>query len=277
MVLTLDIGNSQIFGGVFQDKELLLQFRKSHNQILSSDEAGIYFKAVLRENNIDPALIERIVMCSVVPDLMHSVASACMKYFNIRPFVLRTGVKTGLNIKYRNPQEVGADRIANSIAGTQLYPDKNLVIVDLGTATTFCVVNKKREYLGGLILPGLRLMMESLEWGTSKLPKVEITKSFEVVARSTIENIQSGLYLGNLCLLEGLISRIKQEHFANEELYVIGTGGFSKIYEDQGIFHYWVPGLILQGLKFALELNSSHINSASSHERNKYETTSDAF
>lgn len=273
MILTLDIGNSQIFGGVFQENKLLLQFRKAHNHVLSSDEAGIYFKAVLRENNIDPALIERIVMCSVVPDLMHSVASACVKYFNIRPFVLRSGVKTGLNIKYRNPQEVGADRIANSIAGTQLYPNKNLIIIDMGTATTFCVVNKNREYLGGLILPGLRLMMESLEWGTSKLPKVEITKSFEVVARSTIENIQSGLYVGNLCILEGIISRIKQEYFADEEVYVVGTGGFSKLFEDQGIFNHWIPGLILQGLKMALDLNSSHNPS----ERNKYETSSDAF
>lgn len=273
MVLTLDIGNSQIFGGVFQDDKLLLQFRKAHNHVLSSDEAGIYFKAVLRENNIDPALIERIVMCSVVPDLMHSVASACLKYFNIRPFVLRSGVKTGLNIKYRNPQEVGADRIANSIAATQLYPEKNIVIIDMGTATTFCVINKKREYLGGLILPGLRLMMESLEWGTSKLPKVEITKSFDVVARSTIENIQSGLYLGNLAILEGILARMKQEHFPEEEVLVIGTGGFSKLYEDQGIFHKWIPGLILQGLKFALDLNSSH----TLQERNKYETSPDAF
>ncbi len=274
MILALDIGNSQIFGGVFSGEELLLQFRKAHSQVLSSDEAGIYFKAVLRENNIDPKNIERIVMCSVVPDLMHSIASACVKYFHIRPFVLRTGVKTGLNIKYRNPSEVGTDRIANSIAGTHMFPDKNLIIVDMGTATTFCVVTKKREYLGGLILPGLKLMMESLEWGTSKLPKVEIVKSFEVVARSTIENIQSGLYVGNLCILEGIISRIKQEYFAEEEVLVIGTGGFSKLFEDQEIFHEWVPGLILKGLKYALDLNSSHSNVV---ERNKYETTNDAF
>jgi type III pantothenate kinase len=269
MILTLDIGNSQIFGGVFDGERLLLQFRKAHNHILSSDEAGIYFKAVLRENNVDPAKIERIVMCSVVPDLMHSVASACVKYFNIRPFVLRSGVKTGLNIKYRNPGEVGADRIANSIAGSHLYPEKNLIIVDMGTATTFCVVSKKREYLGGLIVPGLRLMMESLEWGTSKLPKVEIVQSFEVVARSTIENIQSGLYVGNLCILEGVIARIKQEYFAQEEVLILGTGGFSKLFADQNIFHHWIPGLILQGLKFALDLNSS--------ERNRYETSTDAF
>lgn len=124
MILTLDIGNSQIFGGVFDKGLLVLQFRKAHRQVLSSDEAGIYFKTVLRENGIDPKAIERIALCSVVPDLMHSIASACLKYFQLRPFVLRSGAKTGLNIKYRNPQDVGADRIANAIAGTQLFPEK---------------------------------------------------------------------------------------------------------------------------------------------------------
>jgi type III pantothenate kinase len=265
MILTLDVGNSQIFGGVFEGDRLVLQFRKAHKQILSSDEAGIYFKNVLRENNVDPKSIHRIALCSVVPDLMHSIGSACLKYFNLRPFVLRSGVRTGLNIKYRNPQEVGADRIANSIAATQLYPQKNIIIVDMGTATTFCVINKNREYLGGLILPGLRLMMESLEWGTSKLPKVEIVKTTEIVARSTIENIQSGLYFSNICILEGVISRIKQEYFPEEEVMVIGTGGFSKLFGDLNIFHKLVPGLILQGLKFALDLNSS--------ERTKNEQT----
>lgn len=127
----------------------------------------------------------------------------------------------------------------------------------MGTATTFCVITKNKEYLGGLILPGPRLMMESLEWGTSKLPQVEIVKAKDLVARSTVENIQSGLYFSNLCILDGIISRIKQQHFPDEELMVIGTGGFSSMFEDQAIFHKWIPGLILQGLKFALELNSS--------------------
>lgn len=264
MILTLDIGNSQIFGGVFDDQKLLLQFRKAHRQVLSSDEAGLYFKSVIRENNIDPKAIHRIAMCSVVPDLMHSVGSACMKYFDVRPFVLRGGVRTGLNIKYRNPTEVGTDRIANAIAGTHLFPGKNLIIIDMGTATTFCAISKTRDYMGGMILPGPRLMMESLEWGTSKLPQVEIVKSNEVVARSTVENIQSGLYFGNVAILEGLLSRIKQQYFPNDEVTVIGTGGFASLFEDLGIFHEWIPSLILQGLRLALELNGS--------ERKNHET-----
>ena len=273
MILTLDIGNSQIFGGVFDGDELLLQFRKAHRQLISSDEAGIYFKSVLRENGIDPASIKRIAVCSVVPDLMHSIGSACLKYFQLRPFVLRSGARTGLNIKYRNPQEVGADRIANAIAGTHLFPNRNLIIIDMGTATTFCVVTKHKEYLGGLILPGPRLMMESLEWGTSRLPQVEIVKAKELVARSTVENIQSGLYFSNVCILDGIISRIKQEYFPNEEVMVLGTGGFAKIFEDQNIFHKWIPGLILQGLKFALDLNSSAAGKDSNKERLQNEPT----
>ena len=149
MLLCLDIGNTQIFGGVFKDDKIVLQFRKSSKLSSSSDEFGIFFREVLRENNFNPKDISGIAMCSVVPDVVYSIRNGCIKYFGIDPFILQAGVKTGLKIKYLNPQEVGSDRIANAIAAIQLHPNKNIVVIDFGTATTFDVISKEKEYLGG--------------------------------------------------------------------------------------------------------------------------------
>lgn len=160
MVLCLDVGNTQIHGGVFNKEELILQFRRTSRQHYSSDELGVFFRTVLRENNIEPEVIKRISVCSVVPDINHSLRSACLKYFRTEPFFLKPGVKTGLKIKYRNPLEVGTDRIANAIAVTHLYPNKNIIVVDFGTATTFCVISKSKEYLGGIILQLLHLFLQ---------------------------------------------------------------------------------------------------------------------
>lgn len=173
MILALDVGNSQIFGGVYEKDQLKFRFRKTSKTGASSDEIGIFLRSVLRENGMDPSQVQNIAMCSVVPDVVHSMKNACKKYFNINPFVLQAGVKTGLKINYRNPLEVGADRIANAISATHLYPQKNLLIVDLGTATTFCAVSKNKDYLGGSIAAGMRLQMEALESQTAKLPSVE--------------------------------------------------------------------------------------------------------
>ena len=177
MILLLDVGNSQIFGGVIENEtdmppQFLFRFRKSTQSSSSSDEIGLFLKMVLKENNIDPRSIKKVGICSVVPDAMHSLKGACQKYFGINAFILQAGVRTGLKIKYRNPLEVGADRIANSVAAIHLYPNRNVVIVDLGTATTFCALSSEKEYFGGAIIPGLRISMEALESRTAKLPSV---------------------------------------------------------------------------------------------------------
>ncbi len=256
MILTLDVGNSQIYGGVFEGEDLRLQFRKSSKQGVSSDEIGLFLRSALRENNLDPAFIRKIALCSVVPDLVHSLKNACRKYFDINPFILQAGTKTGLKIRYRNPVEVGSDRIANAVAATHLYPGKNLIIVDLGTATTFCAVTADKEYLGGIIIPGLRISMEALDSQTAKLPSVEISAPETLVGRSTIESIQSGLYHGNLCLLKELPKGIKRESFRGEEALVVGTGGFSRLFEKEGVFDSLCSELVLIGLKQALQMNT---------------------
>lgn len=256
MILALDVGNTQIYGGVFDKDKMLLSFRRNSKQGSSSDEVGIFLRTVLRENDIDPSKITQIAFCSVVPDVIYSLRGACRKYFDINPFILQAGVKTGLKIKYRNPVEVGADRIANSIAATHLYPNKNLIIVDLGTATTFCAVSKDKDYLGGSIVAGLRLSMESLEAKTSKLPSVEIVAMNEALGRSTIESLQSGLYYGHIGTIKEISERISKECFDGDKPFIIGTGGFANLFEKEKIFDVIVPDLVLKGLLFSLKMNA---------------------
>ncbi|MFZ4077651.1 MAG: type III pantothenate kinase [Legionellaceae bacterium] len=254
MMLCLDVGNSHIYGGVFVGEDLHLRFRQT-SKTSTSDELGIFLKNVLRENHCDPATIQTIAICSVVPQLDYSLRSACIKYFSVEPFFLQAGVKTGLNIKYRNPVDVGADRIANAIAATQQYPNQNLIIMDFGTATTFCVVSAEKAYLGGAILPGLRLSMDALSNNTAKLPAVDIMRVDEVVGRSTIESIQSGIYFGALGGARELIHRIKQRTFPKQEVTVLATGGFSVLFDKQGLYDFLLPDLVLQGVRIAALMN----------------------
>lgn len=259
MTLCIDIGNTQIHGGIFDNGNLRLQFRKTSRSQFSSDEIGIFLRSVLRENNFDTNSIKEISICNVVPDLLHSIVRGCIKYFQINPFILKPGVKTGLKIKYRNPLEVGTDRISNAIAATKLFPNKNLVIIDFGTATTFDVITKVKEYLGGIIIPGVRLSMESLNKNTAQLPNVEIYKPQNVVGRSTEESIRSGLYYGQKAIVESIKKQIISEAFNNENVMMIATGGFSSLFENENLFDIVIPDLVLIGLYEALQLNKDII------------------
>lgn len=257
MILALDVGNTQIYAGLFNnDGKMVASFRKNSKSSSSSDEVGIFLRSAIRENGFSPENVQQIAICTVVPDVLYSIRGACKKYFNLSPFVLQAGVKTGLKIKYRNPLEVGADRIANSIASSALYPDKNLIIIDLGTATTFCAVSKEKEYLGGTIIAGLKISMESLESRTAKLPAVEIEERFEALGRSTVESIQSGLYYGHLGQMKEISQRLHKECFPNDNPVIIGTGGFSHLFEKENIFSTTIPDLVLKGLLLSLSLNT---------------------
>ncbi|MBO9666681.1 MAG: type III pantothenate kinase [Bdellovibrio sp.] len=256
MILCLDVGNTQIYAGLFDKDKMLASFRKNSKSGASSDETGIFLRSAIRENGYDPAKVTQIAICSVVPEVIYSLRGACMKYFNINPFILQAGVKTGLRVKYRNPLEVGADRIANSIAGTHLYPNKNLIIVDLGTATTFCAVTKEKDYLGGSIVAGLRLCMEALESKTAKLPSVEIVAMHEALGRTTVESIQSGLYYSHLGAMKEIIAKVTKECFQDEKPFVIGTGGFSSLFEKEKVFDVVIPDLVLKGMLISLQQNA---------------------
>ncbi len=257
MILTLDVGNTQIYGGVFNDQgNLIHTFRKKTAPNISSDELGLFLKSVLRENDIQPESIRKISVCSVVPEINHSIKNCGKKYFKLTPFFLEAGARTGLKIKYKNPIEVGADRIANAIAAVHTFPGKNLILIDMGTATTFCAVTAEKDYLGGIIIPGLRIAMESLARNTAKLPTVEIVPPSELMGRSTVDSIQSGLYYGNLAILKDITQRIRKEYFQNSaETMVIGTGGFSRLFEKENVFNVFSPDLVLYGLLQALKMN----------------------
>ncbi len=255
MILALDVGNSQIFGGVFHEGELTIRFRKQSRLSTSSDELGLFLRSVLRENGGDPSSVEQIAVCSVVPEIIYSLRSCCRKYFGLDPFILQAGAKTGLRIRYRNPLEVGPDRIANAIAATHLYPNHNVIIVDFGTATTFDAVSADRDFLGGIIVPGIRISMEALEKNTARLPNVEIVPPAELIGRSTVECIQSGLYFGNRAVVQDLTREIRAQTFRGEPVLVIGTGGFSRLFERERLFDAVNPDLILVGLEHALSLN----------------------
>lgn len=256
MMLCLDIGNSHIFGGVLKGQDLQLTFRKASKAGASSDELGLFFRSVLRENGIDPASIKAIAMCSVVPEVVYTISASCRKYFDLAPFILQAGVKTGLKIGYQNPLEVGADRIANAVAGTQLYPDQDLLIIDLGTATTLCAIGKGKNYKGGVIVPGLRMSMEALYSGTSKLGAVEIVRTERALGRTTASSIQSGLFFGHLGALNEIIRHVVDEEFAGVRPTVLATGGFASLFEGTGLYDLAIPELVLQGLRMAHELNS---------------------
>lgn len=255
MILTVDVGNTQITGGLFDDDKLVLQFRRTTSVGNSSDELGVFFRSVLRENGFHWQKIERIGVCSVVPSINYSLSSAFTKYFNKSALFIQAGIKTGLKLKYANPKEIGADRIAGAIGAAALYPEKNLIIIDMGTATTIDVVTDQKEYLGGAILPGLRISVDALANGTAKLPIVEIIKPEHSCGTNTIEAIQSGLYYGNLGGIKELKSQFEKTVLAGKKPYVLGTGGFSRIFEETKIFDELCPELVLLGIKKALELN----------------------
>ena len=255
MILCLDVGNSQVYSGLFEDGHLRAQFRRTSLEHSSSDELGVLFRSVVRENQVDPDAVQFIAICCVVPDMLYSLRACCQKYFGVEPLILRPGIKTGLKIGYRDPKEVGADRIADAVGAIKLFPGRNLIVADFGTATTLCAITRDKEFLGGNIIPGVRLAMEALEAKTAQLPSVEIVPPASAFGRSTIESIQAGLYWSNVGMMRELVARITAEVFSDEAPLVIGTGGFAQLFTREKLFDHLVPDLILTGLMEIIRLN----------------------
>jgi len=240
---------------------IMLRFRYDTKQNSTSDQVGIFLRSVLRENSINCNEIKQIGICSVVPSIDYSLRAACKKYFQIDPFFLQAGIKTGLKIQVKNPLEVGADLIATAIAATNCYPRKNIIIVDLGTATTFSAVTKEKCYLSGAIIPGIKIAMQSLQSNTAKLPSVEIIAPEQAIGRTNIANIQSGLYFSHLGAIREITTRFITEAFQDERPIIIGTGGFAYLFQETKIFDVILPDLVLDGIKLALYYNSARVHS----------------
>lgn len=264
MLLCLDIGNTHMLGGVFDKKNLITRFRYATHLIGTSDQLGIFLINFLLAKKIDPENISATAISSVVPSCDYTIKHTVSSYLKSSIFTLQTGVKTGLNIKYKNPKEVGADRIANAIGAVNAFPNKNIIVVDMGTATTVCAITKTRDYLGGTILPGMRLGMEALRSNTAKLMTVDIEEPDSCLGRTTRESIQAGLFYGQLGALKEVINQFKKNIFMDEAVTVIGTGGFAQLYKDKLVFDVLLPDLVLHGLYNAYE--NSYSNSVSSNE-----------
>lgn len=255
MNLCIDVGNSQIFGGVLDGSKNMLSFRLNTQSKTTSDELGISLSTILQNNKISPEDIQKIVICSVVPSADHALKEACKNYLHKEPLFLKNDLKTNLTIKYKNPREVGADLIANSIAAVHKYPQKNIIIASFGTATVLSAITAKGEFLGGSILPGFRVSMEALAHNTAKLPHIDITKPNYILGSTTQECIQSGLFISQLGAVNEFVKGINEAYFKEEPPIVLATGGFSYLFENQKPFDAVIPDLILQGLQVFLQMN----------------------
>jgi type III pantothenate kinase len=252
MLLCLDVGNTHLLGGVFSKNKLVLRFRYATPLLGTADQFGIFLVNILALHSLSSSEVKAIALSSVVPNYDYTLRHCFAQYFKTATcFLLQQGVKTGLNIRCKNPNEVGADRIANAVGAIAAFPGIPLIVVDMGTATTLCAITKNADYLGGAILPGMRLCMEALKNNTAKLMAVDIEVPGSYIGRTTRESIQSGLYYGHLGALKELILGFKKEIFAGESAKVLGTGGFSQLYEGRGLFDTIIPDLVLLGLQKA--------------------------
>lgn len=246
MIFVLDVGNTNIVLGVFKDGELFQHWRIGTSQLKTEDEYAMTIKELFWNEGITFQDITGIIISSVVPPIMSSLELMCNKYFHVKPLIIGPGIKTGLDIKYENPREVGADRIVNAVAAIDLY-DCPLVIVDFGTATTFCYLNEKKQYMGGVIAPGINISTEALFTHASKLPRIEITKPDLVVGRNTVSAMQAGIFYGYVGQVERIVNGIKEQF--QSEPKVIATGGLaSLIAQGTTIIDRVDPFLTLKGL-----------------------------
>lgn len=254
MIFVLDVGNTNITLGVYEGKKLINYWRINTDRGKSSDEFGMFILDLFRYENIKITDIKAIVIASVVPPIMYSLEHALRKYFKIEPIIVGPGVKTGINIKYDNPKEVGSDRIVNAVAACNLYGSP-VIIVDFGTATTFCAISSKNEYLGGVICPGIRISAEALYQKTAKLPRIEIAKPDNVIGKDVVTSMQSGMVYGYIGKVDYVVKRIKKE-MDEDNIKVIATGGLARLIASESETIQKINGLItLEGLRIIYEMN----------------------
>ncbi|MDM8518471.1 type III pantothenate kinase [Anaerolineales bacterium HSG6] len=257
MLLTIDIGNTNITFGVYDLDETTLPLRyhwrikTDHGRL--SDEYGIIMLGMMRHEKIDYEHIHGVAIASVVPPLTPVFETMVERYIHQTPLVVAAGVKTGIKIRYDSPRDVGADRIVDAVAAYRLYGGP-ACIVDFGTATTFDAISKRGDYLGGAIAPGIGIAAEALFSQTSKLPRVDLVRPPRAIGRNTVQAIQSGLLFGYVGMVEGMVERYKIE--LGDDLRVIGTGGLAEIVAKETsaieVVNQW---LTLEGLRMIWEMN----------------------
>lgn len=254
MILVFDVGNTNIVLGVYKGKKLVKSWRVSTDKNKTSDEYGLLISQLFNHNNISIEALEAVVISSVVPTIMYSLQAMSIKYLKKHPLVVGPGIKTGMNIKYDNPRAVGADRIVNAVSAYEKYGGP-IIIVDLGTATTFCAISQDGDYLGGTIMPGVKIASEALFQRAAKLPKVEIKKPKTAICKNTISSIQSGLIYGHIGAVDGIVERMEKELGGHVEA-VIATGGLSTLIASESKTIDRIDKMLtLDGLRIIYERN----------------------
>ena len=254
MIFVIDVGNTNMTMGVFQGKKMEATFRIMTKTPRTSDEYGIMITQLLKNNGIEVTDIEGAIIASVVPDVMHSLGSAIIKYFGVKPVVVSAGIKTGIRIVTENPRQVGPDRIVDAVGAYTLYGGP-AIVVDFGTATTFDVIGPDGTFEAGVIAPGIRTSAQSL-WGEADmLPAIEIRKPNSILAKETITAMQAGLVYGQIGQTEYIIKRMKEES-GYPDAKVIATGGLGKmIANETDMIDVYDSQLTLKGLRFIYEKN----------------------
>ncbi|MEW6033556.1 MAG: type III pantothenate kinase [Chloroflexota bacterium] len=253
MLLTIDIGNTNVTLGVFEGSKMKTTWRIATSVHRQADEYATTLLALLQYGQIPPAALTEAALCSVVPPLTAIFVELCSRYFKTEPLVVETGVKTGIRIAMDNPREVGTDRVVNAAAARHLYGGP-VIVIDFGTATTFDVVSREGDYLGGAIAPGVALSAEALFTRTAQLPRVELARPKRVIGKSTVAAMQSGILFGYVGLVEGLVARIRAE--LGEKARVVATGGLcGLVAKETPVIEVVEPDLTLIGLRIIYELN----------------------
>ncbi|HEX9113081.1 MAG TPA: type III pantothenate kinase [Nitrospirota bacterium] len=253
MLLAIDIGNTNVVLGVFEQERLVENWRVGTNTQITPDEYAMIVRDLFGFAGLEFKQITGVIISTVVPPLLPVMTGMSRKYFGIEPLVVTHEIRTGITIRYDNPREVGADRIVNAAAAYKLYGGP-LIIVDFGTATTFCAVTKDGEYLGGAICPGIKISAEALFQRASKLPRVELVKPARVIGGDTVTAMQAGIIYGYAGLVDGIVERMKKE--LSPDARVVATGGLAELVspETKSISEVRVH-LTLEGLRLLYEIN----------------------
>lgn len=255
MILVVDVGNTNITFGVYEKEKLLTTFRMTTKIPRTSDEYGIVIRELLSSNRIDVEEIRGSIIASVVPNVMHALENAMVRYINSKPLIIGPGIKTGIHIATENPREIGADRIVDLVAGYEKYGGP-ILVMDFGTATTYDLITEDGRFTAGITAPGIRISAKALWEDTAKLPEIEIKKPKSILAGETISSMQAGLVYGQIGQTEYIVEQVKKEA-GLPELKVVATGGLGRIIADETeSIDIYDPFLTLEGLRLIYERNT---------------------